>query len=261
MIFTPDDDLIAKEKKVKSARDNVIFELGLAFGRLGARRSFAVLEKSVNIPTDLAGLKLLKYENKAGETLAQSLEPICMQLKTIIEQQYEEPQLGLLPSTALAIGYFKNFLEKICIALLDELKELDLNGTIWANNKNFLITVIIPETLAYVNPKQIQHRLQENNLVEVKVIAKNRSYPLYIKGVVTNNSFLQLYDLPTTLFASMEAIEKAIPNDYADYNQMENLLQIRELRNFKKTLESYLKKDEYSLYKKYINIEYRKDIK
>lgn len=258
MVFTPDDDLMVKEKSVKSARDNVIFELGLAFGRLGARRSFAVIERSVNIPTDLAGLKLLKFESSDAQPLTVILEPVCKTLREIIEQQFKEPELGLLPSTALAIGYFKNFLEKVCLALLDEVKELDVDGKKWINNKKFNISVLIPEYLAYVDPKQIKFRLQDNNLIEVPIKTGSRPYPLYIKAGVSHDNMLMLYDLPTTLFASMEAIERAIPNNIQNYTEIENQLQIRELRNFKRTLDSLLNRKENLLYKQYITIEYHK---
>jgi Predicted nucleotide-binding protein containing TIR-like domain len=266
MIFTPDDNLITKEKEVKSARDNVIFELGLAIGRLGAKRSFAVIEKSVNIPTDLAGLKLLKFEKNDAVSLEQSLAPACTQLRKIIKEQFEEPQLGLLPSTALAIGYYSNFLQKVCDALLNEVKQVQLDdkipGSIWKNDSNnFIITVVIPESLAYLNPKQIQHRLKENELTGIQINTGSRPYPLYIKAEVADNSMLHLYDLPTTLFASMESIEKAVPNDFPEYEQIENILQIRELKNFKKTLENILNKSKNQLYRKYITIEYRTELK
>ena len=263
LVFTPDDDIITKEEAKKSARDNVIFELGLAFGRLGARRSFVVIEEKVNIPSDLAGLQLLKFDNNDAnaEKIASTIKPCCDTLRSIITKQFKEPELGLLPSTALAIGYFKNFLQKVCDALFEEVETIELDtkpiGKTWKNDKNFHINVIIPEALAYLGPKQIQNKLKENALTGVSIKAKNRPYPLYIKADVSGNKTLQLYDLPTTLFSSIECIERVVPNTILNHEELENLLQVRELRNFRKTLEHLLSKKENEPYRNCITIDYR----
>ena len=264
LVFTPDDDIVIKDEAKKSARDNVIFELGLAFGRLGARRSFVVIEEKVNIPSDLAGLQLLKFnsndDNEPGE-IASAIRPCCDSLRDIMVKQFKEPELGLLPSTALAIGYFKNFLQKVCDALFDERKNIKLEkgifGKTWKNDGNFQINVIIPEALAFLNPKQIQDKIKENALTGVSIKAKSRPYPLYIKGDVANNKTLQLYDLPTTLFSSIECIDRVVPNTMFDHSALEDLLQVRELRNFRKTLEHLLSKKENERYRNCITIDYR----
>jgi len=264
LVFTPDDDIITREQTKKSARDNVIFELGLAFGRLGARRSFVVIEEKVNIPSDLAGLQLLKFnasDDADAVKLAGVIKPCCDRLRDIMLKQFKEPELGLLPSTALAIGYFKNFLQKVCDALFDEVKEIKLenkqDGKTWKNDQNFNINVIIPEALAYLGPKQIQHKLKENALTGISITAKSRPYPLYIKADVSDNKTLQLYDLPTTLFSSIECIERVVPNNILDHEALENLLQVRELRNFRKTLDHLLNKKENEPYSNCITIDYR----
>ena len=264
LVFTPDDDIITRDEAKKSARDNVIFELGLAFGRLGARRSFVIIEEKVNIPSDLAGLQLLKFNSNHDtdpEKIASAVKPCCDTLRDIITKQFKEPELGLLPSTALAIGYFKNFLQKVCNALLGEVKTVKLEqklfGKTWKNDKDFQINVIIPEALAYLGPKQIQDKLKENALTEISIKAKSRPYPLYIKADVLSNKPLQLYDLPTTLFSSIECIDRVIPNTLLNHEELENLLQLRELRNFRATLEHLLSKNDNKPYKNYITIDYR----
>jgi len=264
LVFTPDDDIIIKEEAKKSARDNVIFELGLAFGRLGARRSFVVIEEKTNIPSDLAGIQLLKFnsnDDTSPEKITSAIKPCCETLRDIVMKQFKEPELGLLPSTALAIGYFKNFLQKICDALFNEVKEIKLEkklfGRTWKINRNFHINVIIPEALVYLDPKQIQHKLEENKLTGVSIKAKSRPYPLYIKADIVKNEILQLYDLPTTLFSSIECIERVVPKTMLGHQELEDFLQVRELRNFKKTLDHLLSKKENERYDDCITVAYR----
>lgn len=262
LVMTPDDDLKTRDKNVKAARDNVIFEMGLCLGRLGARRSYIVLEQSVNLPSDLAGIHLLKFKENKEEPLASSLAPVCEKLTSIISRQYQEPELGLLPSTGLAIGYFRNFLEKVFIALSSDVKTVNINGKRWKNQgNNFHITIIIPESLAYVDPKYLQLRLADNHLKELPIKTKSRSYPLYIKADVAVDDQLLLFDLPTTLFASMEAIDKVIPDNFTGAAELKDFLQIKELRNFKKTLEHFLNKKGNELLKEKITVQYREEIR
>ena len=49
-------------------RDNVVFELGLAMGALGRKRTIMVVPrgKNIRLPTDLAGLTLVTFDPKAG---------------------------------------------------------------------------------------------------------------------------------------------------------------------------------------------------
>src|SRR5207247_7335392 len=46
-VFSPQDELRMRGKDVLSARDNVIFELGLFTGRLGRKRAFIVMPRGI----------------------------------------------------------------------------------------------------------------------------------------------------------------------------------------------------------------------
>lgn len=66
-VLTPDDVTIIRSEEYKTARDNVIFELGLFFGALGQERAYYVLprsEKSFRLPTDLLGVNAGTYDDK-----------------------------------------------------------------------------------------------------------------------------------------------------------------------------------------------------
>jgi hypothetical protein len=66
LVLTPDDMLLKRADEVKSARDNVLFELGLFMGALGRMRTFIVAEKSVQLPTDLAGITTVNFVRGEG---------------------------------------------------------------------------------------------------------------------------------------------------------------------------------------------------
>ena len=61
LILSADDSVKSRGETKPSARDNVILELGLCIGKLGRERTFAVCDKVVSLPSDLAGVELTSY--------------------------------------------------------------------------------------------------------------------------------------------------------------------------------------------------------
>jgi hypothetical protein len=43
----------------------------------------------------------------------------CHQIRNAVAAAYSRSTLGLLPSTALAIGYYNDFVDKVCLAFSD----------------------------------------------------------------------------------------------------------------------------------------------
>jgi len=72
-ILTPDDTIESRGETNLSARDNVLFELGLFLGRLGSERTFAVVQgdpdpqKKVKVLSDLAGITIPRFEVHENE--------------------------------------------------------------------------------------------------------------------------------------------------------------------------------------------------
>lgn len=62
-VLSPDDITKLREKEYKTARDNVILELGLFSGALGAKRVFFVvpIDPNFHLPTDLHGITAATY--------------------------------------------------------------------------------------------------------------------------------------------------------------------------------------------------------
>jgi hypothetical protein len=64
MVFSADDVVRFRDSEFRAARDNVIFELGLFYGRLGTERCFFVVPRGITefrLPTDLLGILPLSY--------------------------------------------------------------------------------------------------------------------------------------------------------------------------------------------------------
>lgn len=65
----PNDITISRGEEFKTARDNVILELGMFIGRLGRTRCFIVSpsQKRLKLPSDLLGVTKLTYDKKSIE--------------------------------------------------------------------------------------------------------------------------------------------------------------------------------------------------
>jgi hypothetical protein len=80
LVLTPDDMLLKRADEVISARDNVLFELGLFMGALGRTRTFIVAEKSVRLPTDLAGITTVNFVRGEGFSREANIGPVVTRL-------------------------------------------------------------------------------------------------------------------------------------------------------------------------------------
>ncbi|WP_170289484.1 TIR domain-containing protein [Brucella pituitosa] len=89
-VFSPDDITIMREMTNPTVRDNVIFELGLFIGRLGAERCYFLVPENagtMHLPSDLAGITPLVYENNRSDgNLTAALNPACMQIGNQLEK-------------------------------------------------------------------------------------------------------------------------------------------------------------------------------
>ena len=71
MILSPDDAGWAKatpDSRQQRARQNVIFELGFFVGKLGRKRTFALLLQGVTKPSDFDGVLYIPMEGDSWTT-------------------------------------------------------------------------------------------------------------------------------------------------------------------------------------------------
>jgi CRP/FNR family cyclic AMP-dependent transcriptional regulator len=83
-----DDVTQSREETWPSARDNVIFELGLFMGRLG--RSRAILmeprDEKIKLPSDLSGVTTIAYKFEKGPSAAAKMAPACNKLRDYLKE-------------------------------------------------------------------------------------------------------------------------------------------------------------------------------
>ncbi len=90
-ILSPSDTITSRGVTGKSARDNVILELGLFLGALGSDRTFAAIQRAdsdadrVKLISDLAGIHTPQFSNASADDLISSVniaaEPIRRAIK------------------------------------------------------------------------------------------------------------------------------------------------------------------------------------
>ena len=89
-VLRPDDITISRDAKDWTARDNVIFELGMFIGRLGRDRTFmlAPYGPGLRLPSDLLGITTASYEvsRTASVQKRATVGPACTKIRAHLAQ-------------------------------------------------------------------------------------------------------------------------------------------------------------------------------
>lgn len=241
LVATGDDVITSRKKSSKGARDNVLFEFGLFAGGLGRSRVFYMLEANTKIPSDLLGLTLPFIEPNNGASLKTAIDAI----RTQIAGKEKTFDLGFLPSTALAYGYFINFVERTVERLLEDKKDaktfaLDSGETFKINEVKF--TILLPNDLSDDMFKKVKAQRLKEGWKHMKVDPKEvRDYDFSIDVSKAATGLLHLVDIPFTLNALNKSIQMYANRQHIGKDKKEELLEYREIRNFGRTLEYLIK--------------------
>jgi hypothetical protein len=98
LVTTPDDLVEMRESKALSARDNVLFELGLFMGRLGRTRTFVVCSDAprMKLPSDLAGVTVLRFESaRSDRNILASVGSASFEMRQAIRKLGQAEARGL----------------------------------------------------------------------------------------------------------------------------------------------------------------------
>jgi hypothetical protein len=88
LVLTADDLTTSRGTEKATARDNVLFELGLFIGSLGRDRTFMVYDRTnpPALPSDLAGITAATFEPHTSGNLEAALGPSCTRIGSAIER-------------------------------------------------------------------------------------------------------------------------------------------------------------------------------
>jgi len=241
LVATGDDMLESRKQTYSAMRDNVLFEFGLFTGGLGKSRTFLVIEEGVKILSDLSGITLSIIPGKRKKNHAEKVAEKVTQIKQHIIDKEDTFDLGLLPSTALAYGYFKNFVERSVKRLLEDKKDKKIFHL--ANGTEFQIgelkfTIMIPDDLSDDMFKKVDAKRLRDEWQKMKVDPKEvRDYDFSIDVSKVSDGCLHLVDIPLTLNALNTSIEMYSQKRHIGKSAKENILEKKEIRNFMRTLE------------------------
>lgn len=248
LIATKDDLINSRGRKKKGARDNVIFEYGLFLGATGLDRSFLLAEDGIDLPSDFSGMGVLSFVEETGKY--NSLEERCKEIINIINQVANVSDLGFVPSTALAIGYFSSFVKKVCDDIAAKQYIAYKGGKVQI--KTFKLQVIIPNDIDDDGVDNFMASYNRANDLEpastYEETAGKRGYPFHFKIEVPDQDAsipidVTLHDVPTTMNTILEAIKLYYPLTQIGSNQDKEHLERRELENFANVLRYLVSKN------------------
>ncbi len=239
LIATKDDYSVSRNKPFEVPRDNILFEFGLFLGRLGPSRAFVMQEDGAKLPSDLLGISIPSFNIQSGLSKSKSLNQNLQKIKDTIHEKNRLGELGLLPSTALAIGYFFNFI-KIATETLLLKAEFHIEGQRFSN---FELNIVMPKDLDADIKKRSVIYFRQNNLKQIQLPCANRNFPIYVTYNKEDSNKLSLYDMPTTLAGIDKCIDLYLKKGHIGKSSEQELLEERELRNFRTTLSSLIAND------------------
>ena len=262
LLATKDDVTNVRGENQSTPRDNVIFEFGLFLGSSGVERCYLIAEEGADLPSDLNGITVAKFSREADRF--NSLEKVVENVVEHINRASGMSELGLLPSTALAIGYYNSFIKRVC-------EELHRSDVIMANEKqlkvkSFSVNVIIPEKLDqsgvgdFILLYNKKHKL---NKATTALDAAGRGYPFHFKidppqEDIDKEIDIHISDIPTTLNTIVECLKLYLPSGEVGVDFNIEHLEKRELDNFASVLEFYISRNAIS--RGFVTIERNADI-
>ncbi len=242
LLATKDDRSVMRQKGFKTPRDNVIFEFGLFIGRLGPNRAYVIQEKEAKLPSDMAGINVAQFTASKNLKTCTSLNHEIGRLRDNILEKINQPELGLLPSTGLAIGFYNAYIAPICDHLFDA-KKVKINGTTY---KKFEMQIFFPTDLKERMRMESYKYFRENGFKECTFkTSAGRPVKTEYKVDDKDPARLILLDMPTTLNALYHAIVLYLKKGTLGKSAEQNLIEARELTNFKLTIREKLKENSY----------------
>lgn len=228
-VATSDDVTLTNDKIVIEPRDNVILEMALFLGALGKDKSFLFVEEGIKLPSDFNGIYMPRFKQEDQKTI----EIGCREFQTKITEHYGLGHLSLYPTTALAIGYYKNFVAGVVDSVQNS-PELTHDGVSFTD---FKLRVVIPKDLHGMIREKGAQFYKRHGLVENAMQTKFRKHPAWFQLDISNAPHALMYDMPSTLTGIDDAIEMILQKGFQGRTKLQEVIEQRELNNFRRVLQ------------------------
>ncbi|SFO79700.1 Predicted nucleotide-binding protein containing TIR-like domain-containing protein [Algoriphagus ornithinivorans] len=228
-VATADDLTLTNDKLVIEARDNVILEMSLFLGAMGHNKSFLLVEEGVKLPSDFNGIFMPRFDKQKEDSIISA----CEAYKAKISEHYSLGHLSLYPTTALAIGYYKNFVADL-VESVQTAEKLEFNGIEYTD---FKLKVVIPSDLKGMIREKAAIFYKRNGFLANDMKAKFRKHHLWFQLDPKNAPTAIMYDMPSTLTGVDDAIELILQKSYKGRTKMQEVIEQKELNNFRRVLQ------------------------
>ena len=195
--------------------------------------------KALKIPSDLGGYIMLPIDPaKIGDEtyISEQVDIISQNIKS----RSRAAALSLLPSAALAYGYFNNFLRPV----YDHLKAADhieIAGQSRDIRKgNYELVVLLPQSVQGAEIDARDKYVKDQELLPLKFSAGKREYGCFAYKPVSDG-IVRLADYPTTLRASIDIIQLTMQEareagGSIEFAAIRERMGRQEIANFRKAL-------------------------
>lgn len=236
MVFAKDDTADVRKKACDITRDNMLFEYGLFLGRVGADRAFVLAEDGVRIPTDLTGITHVFYNtqtnSKGTRTPTSDFDRKLSVLKKQMDENINIGYLGLLPSTALAISYFDNFVKLIANWIVGGKPAISLDGKEFINARLY---IKLPDSLDADIKGSATVFYKNKGLRNSRIKTSHREYPIHFEAKESQEN-LEIYDMPTILCGLNRTMDMYFKKGFIGKKPEQQLAEDYEMGNFRRVL-------------------------
>jgi hypothetical protein len=187
------------------------------------------VEDGVKLPSDFKGIYMPRFK-RVDNT---SIETACKEFSAKIEEHYKLGHLSLYPTTALAIGYYKNFIAGL-VDSVQNTKVLKINNLKFTK---FKLRVIMPKDLKGLIREKADQFYKRHGFIENTMQTKFRKHPAWFHIDEHNAPQAIMYDMPSTLTGVDDAIEMILQKGFQGRTQLQEVIEQRELNNFRRVLQ------------------------
>ncbi|MGB3525798.1 MAG: STING domain-containing protein [Flavobacteriales bacterium] len=237
-VATMDDVTLTKDALVMEPRDNVILEMALFLGALGRDKAFLLVENGIKLPSDFDGIYMARFDRGDAAGIASA----CQEYADHISEHYHQGHFSLYPTTALAIGYFKNFLEEL-VESAEKADPLVIGGVAYTD---FKVKVVMPRNLEGRIREKADLFYKQHSFVQDSLKTKFRKHNTWFQLDPTKAPVAVLYDMPSTLTGIDDAIEILMKKGYVGRPKMQKVIEERELNNFRRVLQMQINSSAYA---------------